>query len=148
MAYKPDLSDAGPSDSPFRLRSLKAFRIGTRVKSPTGAESSILIRDTWNTDILEALTPRAGDAVLYKHRYSGFYETELDAILKRMGVKYLVFTGCTTSICVESTIRDARFRDYVPHHGISVANPVTVPVSHRAQRSGPLRRSRPSHDSG
>ena len=50
--------------------------------------------------------------LLYKHRFSGFYETELGAILKRPGIKYLIVTGCTTSICVESTIRDAMFRDY------------------------------------
>jgi len=50
--------------------------------------------------------------VLYKHRYSGFYETDLDALLKSFGITRLIFTGCTTSICVESTIRDAMFRDY------------------------------------
>lgn len=50
---------------------------------------------------------------MYKHRFSGFDETDLDAILKKMGVKYLIFTGCTTSVCVESTIRDAMFRDYL-----------------------------------
>jgi ureidoacrylate peracid hydrolase len=36
----------------------------------------------------------------------------LDATLKRCGAKYLLVTGCTTSVCVESTIRDAMFRDY------------------------------------
>ena len=34
--------------------------------------------------------------------------------MKRLRVRTLVVTGCTTSICVESTIRDATFRDYVP----------------------------------
>ena len=71
-----------------------------------------MIRDTWNTAILPELAPGAGDVVLYKHRYSGFFETDLDAILKRAAVKTLIFTGCTTSICVESTVRDAMFRDY------------------------------------
>jgi ureidoacrylate peracid hydrolase len=33
-------------------------------------------------------------------------------ILKQRGVKYLLVAGCTTSVCVESTIRDAMFRDY------------------------------------
>jgi ureidoacrylate peracid hydrolase len=49
---------------------------------------------------------------LYKHRFSGFYQTELDAILKKLNVTRLVITGCTTSVCVESTVRDAMFRDY------------------------------------
>jgi len=36
----------------------------------------------------------------------------LDAILKQLGIKFLIVTGCTTSVCVESTVRDAMFRDY------------------------------------
>ena len=47
-----------------------------------------------------------------KHRFSGFFETNLDTLLKDLGVTFLVFTGCTTSVCVESTLRDAFFRDY------------------------------------
>ncbi len=58
------------------------------------------------------LAPEPGDIVLYKHRYSGFYKTDLDDILKSLGVQHLIFTGCTTSVCVESTMRDAMFRDY------------------------------------
>ena len=58
------------------------------------------------------LAPEPGDIVLYKHRYSGFYETDLDKVLKSRSIKSLIFTGCTTSVCVESTIRDAMFRDY------------------------------------
>jgi ureidoacrylate peracid hydrolase len=61
---------------------------------------------------VDALKPQAGDIVIYKHRFSGFYETDLDATLKQLGAKYLIVTGCTTSVCVESTIRDAMFRDY------------------------------------
>ncbi len=111
MAFKPDLSDAGPTDSPNYMRH-QLLGVGTAVQAPNGAESSILIRDTWNTDILPALTPMAEDIVLYKHRYSGFFQTELDDILKRRGIKHLIVTGCTTSICVEATIRDAMSRDY------------------------------------
>jgi ureidoacrylate peracid hydrolase len=69
---------------------------------------------------------------LYKHRFSGFYETELDAILKRMGAKYLIFTGCTTSVCVESTIRDAMFRDYLP---VLLADCTGEPIGHDLARS-------------
>jgi ureidoacrylate peracid hydrolase len=36
----------------------------------------------------------------------------LNSVLKGLGIKYLVVTGCTTSVCVESTIRDAHARDY------------------------------------
>ena len=132
MAFKPDLSDAGPSDSPLFTRGLKRFRFGTRVKAPNGADSRIFIRDTWNTDILSELTPRAQDIVLYKNRFSGFYETELDSMLKQLGIKYLIFTGCTTSVCVESTIRDARFRDYLP---VVLADCTAEPVGNDLPRS-------------
>ena len=67
---------------------------------------------TWNTEILDELAPEPGDRVVLKHRYSGFFETDLDEILGKLGANYLVVTGCTTSVCVESTVRDATFRDY------------------------------------
>jgi ureidoacrylate peracid hydrolase len=111
MAFQPDLSDAGGADSPNRVRHL-LFGVGQSVRSPTGTASRVLIRDTWNTDIIPQLTPQAGDVIIYKHRFSGFYETDLDATLKGLGVRHLIVTGCTTSVCVESTLRDAMFRDY------------------------------------
>ena len=132
MAFKPDLSDAGSSDSVNLVRHLKFMKVGAKVKSPNGADSRILIRHTWNTDILSELTPKPEDTVLYKNRFSGFYQTELDSILKRMGVKYLIFTGCTTSICVESTIRDAMFRDYLP---VLLADCTGEPIGYGLPRS-------------
>src|SRR6266704_4955377 len=112
MGFRPDLADLGVSDSPNRVRHLR-LGVGKTVRAPNGTESRILIRDTWNTDILSELKPRPDDIVLYKHRFSGFYQTDLDSILNNQGVKYLVVTGCTTSVCVESTVRDAMFRDYL-----------------------------------
>jgi ureidoacrylate peracid hydrolase len=58
------------------------------------------------------LKPESRDIVIYKSRFSGFFETELEDILKRLGIKFLIITGCTTSVCVETTVRDAMFRDY------------------------------------
>ena len=112
MEFRPDLSDAGAEDSPMR-RVNAQLKVGEAITAPDGRESRILIRDTWGTDIVPELTPQAGDIIVSKQRYSGFYQTELDTILKTLGIKYLVVTGCTTSVCVESTIRDAMFRDYV-----------------------------------
>jgi ureidoacrylate peracid hydrolase len=111
MGFRPDLSDLGSLDSPNRTRHL-FLGVGQTITAPTGGASRILIRDTWNTDILPELAPHPGDTVVYKHRFSGFYETELDMILTAAGVNQLVVTGCTTSVCVESTVRDAMFRDY------------------------------------
>jgi ureidoacrylate peracid hydrolase len=88
------------------------MKAGEQTTAPDGTASRILIRDTWNTEIVPELTPKRGDVVVYKHRFSGFFETDLDAILKSRGISTLVFTGCTTSVCVESTIKDAMFLDY------------------------------------
>lgn len=111
MAFRPDLSNIGAPDSVNRVRHMM-FGVGQTVRAPDGTKSRILIRDTWNTDIVSELKPQAGDVVIYKHRYSGFYQTNLDDTLKQLGVKFLIVTGCTTSVCVESTVRDAMFRDY------------------------------------
>ena len=58
------------------------------------------------------LAPEDGGIALYKHRYSGFFETELDETLRSWGFRNLVFTGCTTSVCVESTIKERNVCDY------------------------------------
>jgi ureidoacrylate peracid hydrolase len=111
MGFQADLSDLGAPDAPNRLVHNR-LGVGDTVTAPNGEAGRVLIRDTWNTDILDELAPEPGDIIVYKHRFSGFFETELDDELEGLGVKHLVFTGCTTSVCVESTIRDAMFRDY------------------------------------
>ena len=113
MGYRADLSDLGAPDSANRTRHLKVLGVGQKIQAPNGRESRVLIRDTWGTDIVPELKPEPNDIVIYKTRFSGFYQTDLDATLKKFGIKYLIFTGVTTSICVESTVRDAMFRDYL-----------------------------------
>jgi ureidoacrylate peracid hydrolase len=113
MGFRPDLSDMGAPDSPNYV-SHQAIGVGTAVRAPNGAESRILVQDTWNTEIVDDLRPQPSDIVLYKHRYSEFFETDLDDRLKWLGTRSIIFTGCTTSVCVESTLRDAMFHDYSP----------------------------------
>jgi ureidoacrylate peracid hydrolase len=111
MEFEPDLSNAGGPDAPNLLRHL-GLGVGQAVSAPDGSESRVLIKDTWNTDIVPELSPQAGDLVMSKHRYSGFFETDLHRTLKANSIESLLFTGVTTSVCVESTLRDAFFRDY------------------------------------
>lgn len=112
MGYQADLSDIGNEQSPNRERHLHYMHVGDTITNPTGKKSRILIRDSWGTDIVNELKPTQSDFIIYKSRFSGFYKTTLDSVLKQLNKKYLIFTGCTTSICVESTVRDAMFRDY------------------------------------
>ncbi|MER9652958.1 cysteine hydrolase [Mesorhizobium sp. M0152] len=132
MGYRSDLSDLGASGAPNRLRHLQIFGVGESMTAPDGSESRILIRDTWGTDIVDDLKPKAGDVVLYKTRFSGFYETELDAVLRTAGIRHLIVTGCTTSVCVESTIRDAFFRDF---QCILLIDCTSEPIARDASRS-------------
>src|SRR3954452_9889199 len=111
MQFAADLSDAGPPDAPNRIKH-RPLHVGERMQTPIGVTGQILVEGTWNTEIVAALTPEPDDLVVSKHRYSGFYGTDLDRLLRAAGVDTLIFTGATTSVCVESTLRDAFYRDY------------------------------------
>jgi ureidoacrylate peracid hydrolase len=111
MQFAADLSDAGEPDAPNWIKQ-RPLRVGERMQTPTGVTGQILVEGTWNTEIVAALTPEPDDLVVSKHRYSGFYETDLDERLRAAGIDTLIFTGATTSVCVESTLRDAFYRDY------------------------------------
>jgi ureidoacrylate peracid hydrolase len=131
MEFRPDLTDAGAPDSPNR-RKHAPLGIGTPVSAPGERKGRILVRDTWNTDIVPELAPAPGDILVSKHRYSGFFETDLDMILRSLDTTALVITGCTTSVCVESTIRDAMFRDYTC---LLLTDCTAEPVGHGLPRS-------------
>ncbi len=49
-----------------------------------------------------------------KIRYSAFYGTELETLLRSLGVTYVVTVGVATNYCVRSTVHDASFRDLMP----------------------------------
>ncbi len=111
MGFEPDLSDAGAPNSPIWLKHVP-FCVGSDARAPDGTPSRILIRDTWNTAVVDDLRPRDTDVVVNKNRYSGFYGTELDRLLRARAIDTLITVGATTSVCVESTVRDAVYRDY------------------------------------
>ena len=82
-----------------------------RLAKAPGDENALKALNT-TRDRIDELAPEPGDRIVSKHRYSGFFETELDSVLRELDATFLLVTGCTTSICVESTVRDAMFRDY------------------------------------
>jgi ureidoacrylate peracid hydrolase len=131
MGFLPDLSDLGAEGSVNRERHLH-FGVGRPCRAPDGREGRFLVRDTWNTDIVADLTPHTDDVVLYKHRFSGFFETDLHDVLRQRGIVNLIFTGCTTSVCVDSTLRDAMFRDY---RCVLMADCTAEPIGNDQERS-------------
>lgn len=60
--------------------------------------------------VYEELTPEPGDYIVYKRRYSSFFGTDLDLLLKELGVERIQIVGVCTNICVLYTAADARMR--------------------------------------
>jgi ureidoacrylate peracid hydrolase len=103
----PDLREVGP-DSSFWYKSVKFYR-----EEPHW-QDKFIVRGTWGAEIVDALKPREGDLIVEKPRFSAFFGTNLDTILKTHNLKYLFFTGCATNICIEASIRDAANLGYFP----------------------------------
>lgn len=67
----------------------------------------ICIRGTWDAEIVEELKPNFDDHVVIKRRDSVFQDTEVEVWLRSLGIDSIIFAGIDTSICVESSLRDA-----------------------------------------
>ncbi len=70
------------------------------------------IAGTAGTEVVPQLAPAEGDYVLNKKRYSAFYGTDLDELLKKLGTSHLVITGTVTNICVMVSAIEALMRGY------------------------------------
>lgn len=110
MGYDANLSNAGGPESPNPHKELALLLMKKRPE----LKGKVLTQGSWDWEVVEDLKPHPGDLVLNKTRYSGFCGTPLDSLLRSRGIKTLFFTGIATNICVESTLRDAFFRDYWP----------------------------------
>jgi biuret amidohydrolase len=75
-------------------------------------QNKAIIAGTPNVEIYEGLKPQPGDLVVAKPRYSAFYGTDLEAILRSKGIDTLLISGTATHVCCDSTARDAFSRDY------------------------------------
>src|SRR5882672_6540996 len=79
---------------------------------PPIANRAALVDGTPGVDIYPELSPAIGEHVIKKHRYSGFFGTDLDIILREWGVDTVIVSGTTTENCCHATARDAMFRNY------------------------------------
>ena len=91
-----------------------------------------ILEGTWGTEIIDELKPEPGEMVIVKRRFSAFVGTELDMMLKTFDIRYLIFTGVATNICVESSLRDASQLQYLP---ILVSDAVAASPPSRQQSS-------------
>ncbi|MBV1702958.1 MAG: cysteine hydrolase [Hyphomicrobiales bacterium] len=102
--HRPDLSDLPAAK---RDRGEPKLRIGE-----IGPMGRILVAGEPGTEIIAALSPRGDEIVIEKPGKGAFYATNLSEILKSRGITQLVFTGVTTEVCVQTTMREANDRGY------------------------------------
>jgi ureidoacrylate peracid hydrolase len=103
-----DYTEAGGHGSPnwHKSNALKTMR-----KRPE-LQGNLLAKGGWDYALIDELQPQPGDIVVPKSRYSGFFNSQFDSILRARGIRNLVFCGVATNVCVESTLRDGFHLEY------------------------------------
>jgi len=85
-------------------------------------EANALVRGTWGAAPAEGLEPQDGDHVVEKMRMNGFYDTQLDILLRGLGADTIIVSGAWTNMSIEHTARhgaDAGYEVVVPSDGTS-----------------------------
>ncbi len=123
----PTYTCGGPVVLPNIQRLLTAFRGAGRpviftqhVHHPNLSDAGIMgwwwegmcLEGSPESAITPELAPQPGEKVVPKHRYSAFYNTDLETVLRCLRVEDVVICGIMTNMCCESTARDAYYRDY------------------------------------
>jgi nicotinamidase-related amidase len=85
---------------------------GAGLGETTPGGAAILRKGSWGAQIVDELDPGELDIHVTKHRFSGFWDTELDSILRNIGVCTLFFAGVNADQCVMTTLEDASFLGY------------------------------------
>lgn len=65
------------------------------------------IAGTKGAEVIPELAPQEGDYIIPKRRYSGFFATDLDMLLKELGVTTVILSGLHAHMCVRHTAADA-----------------------------------------
>ena len=106
--WDPDYVEAGTERSPnfHKSNALKTMRRRPELSG------KLLARGGWDYEIVDALAPQPGDIRVHKTRYSAFFNSQLDSILRSRGIRNLIFVGIATNVCVESTLRDGFHLEY------------------------------------
>jgi nicotinamidase-related amidase len=90
-----------------------------------------LIEGTKGAEIVAKLKPEEGEFVITKKRWSAFFQTELDLILRRQNIDTLIIGGVQTPNCIRATFTDAISLDY----GVIVLEDGTASNSEEIQRA-------------
>jgi nicotinamidase-related amidase len=99
--------------SPAVLHVYKPSGAGVGLGDPLpGSGARVLERGSWSAAIVDELVADSRDIHVKKYRMSGFQDTELDSILRNLGITTLMFAGVNADQCVLCTLQDANFRGY------------------------------------
>jgi len=84
-------------------------------------------KGTKGMEIIDELAPTEDDIIIRKRRFSAFYQTDLEIILRNIcgtvnPADTVIICGTVTNICCESTARDAFFRDYKVVFGTDICS--------------------------
>ena len=85
--------------------------VGYAESSPIDHGAS-LVQGTWGAQVIDELVVEPADITVHKHRLSGFWDNELDSVLRQQNITTLLFVGINTDRCVFSTLQDASFLGY------------------------------------
>ena len=106
---RPDRLNMTPGD--LRMCTPTGEGIGFGDPLP-GSGARVLEKDSWAAAVVDELKQKPGDICIDKHRLSGFWGTQLDPILRNMGINCLLFAGVNTDVCVMATLQDAQFNGF------------------------------------
>ena len=99
QGYRSDLADMTPYEQWRRRRS--------------GLEGTdVLLRGSPGFAIVPEIAVRPEDIVVDKTCNSAFTHTDLEHVLRAQGITHLMMTGCTTDVCVHTTLREACDRNF------------------------------------
>lgn len=76
------------------------------------ADRGFCVEGTWGRQIVDRLTPEPGEPIVVKRRFSAFMGTELDQLLRRVGITKLVVAGASLPNSPRATMFDAIALDY------------------------------------
>jgi nicotinamidase-related amidase len=102
--HRTDLSDCPPSKL---ARGHLTLGIGDE-----GPNGRVLVRGERGHGIIDDLAPIAGEVVLDKPGKGAFHATDLELMLRNLGITSLLVTGVTTEVCVHTTVREANDRGF------------------------------------
>ena len=77
-----------------------------------GTRSEVIKFGSWGAQVVDEINPGEHDVQIVKHRFSAFWDTETDAVLRNLGIKTLFIGGVNMDQCVMTTLEDASFLGY------------------------------------